>query len=145
MSGQIKRRASVRSRPEPFKAYVLRVLDAVRCKLYLHEYRMFIRLDADAEFQNPESMAEISICGTYLEFTVKLSERLRDWYKRGQLYNVVTVLVHELCHVLTEPLYVIAVDAVTNTSLKYLHDTRERQTQRICNVVLGMLDEGEWR
>lgn len=88
--------------------------------------------------------AEIDINDSYLNFLITIHPMVYDLYKKKKYYEIVEVLCHELCHVFTEPLYTVAVDSVTNTSQKFLENIKEQQTQKICNAILGLLDEKDY-
>ncbi len=54
--------------------------------------------------------------------------------------KVAEVIIHELCHVITDPMYKFAVDVVTNSNAKHLEDMREQSTQHIANIVMCALE-----
>lgn len=83
-----------------------------------------------------EAAAAIDITDSYLFANLFLSETMQDRWERGHWESFIDTLVHEFSHIITEPLYNIAINGVTNTGSKYLEDTRERQTQRVTNLVL---------
>lgn len=57
-------------------------------------------------------------------------------YEKKDYEAIIQCLAHEHSHILTDPLYTIAINGVTNTSAEFLEEVRERQTQRITNLIL---------
>lgn len=47
------------------------------------------------------------------------------------------VIVHELCHLITEPMYLFGIDGVTNKELPHLESAREQATEHIAKLMLS--------
>jgi hypothetical protein len=47
-----------------------------------------------------------------------------------------------MSHVLTEPLYKIAVEAATKASQQFVEEARERQTERIASTIFVLMPKG---
>ena len=129
---------------DSFQAHVHKLVELFRAKLHLHEWSYKLHFDVEArkrqtKWAEGSVMAEISINPAYLRFDIGFSEEFREPFKAGQSYEVARTIMHELAHVITEPLYIIAVDAVTNTSNDFLLAEREKATERIANAVLSQL------
>ena len=90
---------------------------------------------------NAVTAAAIRIDPTYLNFDVQISRQVFEAYKKKDWFFIGSMFVHEFSHLLTEPIYLLAVSAVTNNEVKHLEDIRERQTQRVANVILYALRE----
>jgi len=108
-------------------------------RMGLREWRAEIGFCKDEDSDG--AAATCSITEVYLTAHIILFPSVARYWKDRRWDLIDEVLVHELSHLLTEPLYRIALDAVTNTSKKFLEDVRERQTQRIAQVVLKRFSE----
>lgn len=107
-------------------------LKFLRREIFHGEYDMDVCCSKE---DKKDAAAEIRIDQTYLNFTVTIyaaGERvfLRD---KAEYFRL---LGHEICHLLTEPLYLWACDNPLPSNRDHIEEVRERQTQRICNAIL---------
>lgn len=123
---------------EPYKKYVERQLLNLKRLMFLHEYTHSISWGCSKE---KECGAHIDTNSTYLKFHLCIHKNAHELYENGDKYACMNLLVHEMCHVLTEPLYLFSIGAATNMTQPMLEEIRERQTQRIANVVMALLDK----
>jgi hypothetical protein len=81
--------------------------------------------------ENENAYAECVNCYPYLNARINYNQKLIEEDKYNKLEEIV---VHELCHLITDPLYN---KAVSRFSAKAeIEDERERLTDYICNIVL---------
>lgn len=67
-----------------------------------------------------------------LDATIRYSEECITEWKKGK--DIVPYILHEMCHLLTEPLYTKAVYRyVTKDEIS---DERENLTELICNIII---------
>lgn len=131
----------VRSRyPAAYKKYIRNVLFDLRTLVFAGEYNMDVNY-VDWIQDSPKAAASIHVSEVYLQFTVTCSDTILSHWKKEEYSELGFVLLHECCHILTEPLYNVAIDGVTNMSKNFLEDIRERQTQRITNAIYLHLNE----
>lgn len=71
----------------------------------------------------------------YLEPTVYFVDKTFENWKKGKLPK--ERILHELCHILTDPLYVKAVTRYVST--KEIEDERERLTDKICIILHNII------
>ena len=81
---------------------------------------------------------------TYLRLGLTIYRDVKDKFRAKDYRDAYAILIHEFCHALTEPIYRIAVDSITNTSKPFLEETRERQTQRIARIILESSKRSEY-
>lgn len=76
---------------------------------------------------------------TYLAADVYLNKSMRKYYKELRYEKVQQVVAHELAHVLTEPVYKVAINAVSNQTVDMLEAEREKLTERVARIALQVL------
>jgi len=75
----------------------------------------------------------------YLNVTIKYSDRCYEiWAKKE---DITPFVVHEMCHVITDPLYSKANSRYV--SIDEITDERELLTDYICNISLGIAKQYE--
>lgn len=126
------------SKRDAFKDHVVKLVEVLRCKMLLQEWSY--RVLFDQEFDTGH-LACCVINDPYLEFTVQLLKELRDYFDSGRGWDLANTLAHELAHVHTEPLYLIACDATGRHSREHLENIRERQTSRIAHMIMLLLPQ----
>lgn len=125
--------------PAQFRNYIKECCVYLRNFVFCGEYNMDIEYVSEpptSKYHSGVAAASIRIDTTYLNFTITISDVVYNAYKQEDFDSVRSILVHEFCHLLTEPIYNIAVNSITNTSIEFLEQTRERQTQRITNLLI---------
>lgn len=78
--------------------------------------------------ENPNSLMECVCNYPYLNVTLKYSDGL------AERKDKVPYVVHEMCHVITDPLFVKAIDRYSGKT--EILDERELLTDYICNIVI---------
>lgn len=119
-----------------FRAHVTKLFTWLREAFHLQEW------DLELHFCEPDedAAADINIDSTYLSAVVRVgSDQLRHHYGVKDSWQVMYTITHEFCHILTEPLFMVAVNGVTNTSVNFLRETNERQTTRIARILMGTI------
>lgn len=129
--------------PHGYKRHITRLIDKLRWEFFANEY--FFRTRYFDEIPRYErAAAAIDISPTYLEATLKVSKQVLTMWQAKDYQEIARVLVHEFAHLLTEPLYLIACDGTARVARDLLEDVRERQTQRIANIVFTRLPKQFW-
>lgn len=81
---------------------------------------------------NPDALMECVCNYPYLNVKLKYSDNLIKDYKRGR--DIVPYIIHEMCHVITDPLYCKATERYV--SKNEILDERELLTDYICNILV---------
>jgi hypothetical protein len=139
-------------RPKAYKKYISGICDELRTFFFCGEYRMDIvyvdeiPLRGGFKDQTSNSLAaDIKIDPTYLNFTMRVSDFvLRKWEEK-KYREIAEMLVHEFTHLLTEPLYLLALRGTSESQRDELEDVRERQTERTKNVLMCYLPESFYK
>lgn len=125
---------------ENYKKWIDRVLVMLRNKFFVKEYEWSVGYEKDRDGIG----AQIKIDTKYLNYDVTIFKCVEEMYKKGKYQQCFNILVHEMCHIYTEPLYIIAIDAVTNSSKDFLELVREQQTQRIAGCISEICPKSLW-
>lgn len=90
--------------------------------------------------QNSDVAAEIASDTVYLNFSITLYDRtFQDWCN-GKSWTVANTIVHEFCHILTNPFMMQLRRRITPIEEDEIENMHERQTQRIANIFLNLID-----
>lgn len=128
--------------PVQFKKYIRGHCRELKEHFQFQEWEMFISWE-DNDFEKRD--AAIDVRPTYLEFTLRIYPQLMKPWKDKNAHEIMTALVHEFSHILTEPLYKVGVDSITNTSKDFLEDIREQQTTKIARIIMKFFREKDWK
>ena len=114
-----------------FKQWIRTSIDFYAPILGLQLHRVKIEKDAK------ESYLAITCNYPYLDPTIKFSDdAFKTWQKGGMKRDRI---LHELCHILTDPFYVKAIYRYTGKD--EITDERERLTDTIAAIVRNFTDE----
>lgn len=116
----------------------------VRSVIYnLREYFLLTQWQIDIVWEKTQDteglLATIGTDHTYYKATLFITPLFHEIYKSGDKRKCVETLVHEFSHILTDPLYDLAIRAVTNQTADHLESVREQWTQHIAVVILRNL------
>ena len=111
-----------------FQKFILEEIDRLS-KIVLLNRHLF---SAKKGTENPEALAECVFNYPYLNVTINYNEKLEKRWLEGE--DVTEYILHELCHVITDPLYAKAVSRYTTKN--DMEDERERLTDFISHIVL---------
>lgn len=108
--------------------HALGIIKRFQPKLLAQQYVYSVSFGKGAEFW------ECVFNYPYLNVDIHYSERaFKDWCG-GK--DVTPYVLHEMCHAITDPFYAKATDRYS--SKNEIRDERERLTDLICNIVLGL-------
>ena len=82
--------------------------------------------------ENPKAYMECVFNYPYLNVTLKYSDDFVEKYNKKE--DITPYVVHEMCHVITDPLYAKATERWA--SKNEVLDEREMLTDYICNIVI---------
>jgi hypothetical protein len=120
--------------PPKFKKLLIKACQELRDEFYCQEFELKVVFEDEVE-GNEDVAAHIRTDFRYLNLTVYIRPPILRMYEAKDYRAIGECLIHEFCHILTDPIYKIAVDAITNSSHQFLEEVRERQTQRITNLI----------
>ena len=111
-----------------FEDFCNKTLEKLQKKLLLDsfnlqkiKYKKDMKARAECDFHYP-----------YKEILVRYSDELYDDFIKNNIKDVKLTLIHEMCHVITDPMYSIACDRyITKQSIE---DIRENTTDHLSNI-----------
>lgn len=128
-----------------FKDYVGMSLKYLRRELYMGEYMMDVEYCEECEDDKDgiTTYAMIYVDDSYLTMRIKVYGVMQEWYDGGRIDKVAMTLLHEMCHIFTEPLWYWARYDCSPSQEPIIRRDNERQVQRIANVI-GWLLPKDW-
>ena len=127
---------------EGYKDYIRRQHLFLRDTLLLKEYQAGLRFsEYDHEKDDKKAVVngECDVNIKYLDYVITLYPVMEKRYDKGQYDEVFHTLLHEMCHVLTEPLYSFGYDNCHPFNNSWAETLREQTTQRIAYIVEGLI------
>ena len=143
-----KQKSKPKATEDRYVRYVNRLCEYFRRAVFAGEYTLGVEVDCLPGPEIPagkEVMAIIDIDTTYLSIHMKLFKGLREWFNEKKFQQIAGVICHEFCHVLTEPLYELAVVNAAPSQLKEIETVRERQTERVSASLFQLVPKGVWQ
>lgn len=114
-------------RRESFEKHILKIINQYAPRLGLANYLF------EAELNNKETTyMACKFIYPYMNATIWFSDESLGDYKKGK--DMKPFILHELCHLLTDPFYSKATQRYTTQT--DLENERERLTDCICNILL---------
>ena len=100
------------------------------------KYRKILRLDlSDITIEEDPKIEYISIGVNYpyKNSIIYFNDKSFGDYKTGKVKDFTSYIIHELCHIYTEPLYIKALHRFTGR--EEMENERERLTESICQLI----------
>lgn len=137
-------------RPRKKKSYwefTDEIVKYLKKHFYLHAwYIHVVQMTANKGVDNcgGDGLTVIASMGsdsTYMDATLRLYPLAKKKYKDGRYSELGADIVHEFCHILTDPLYRIAVDGVSRREGPNLEHVRENTTEMIATIIMPGIDK----
>lgn len=128
-----------------YRKFVRELVGDLQWRLFITNYSIDVSYAKDdkAEKESKDNCvaADIKTDHRYYTAYITIYPNTHLMWDNGKKREVANVVVHEICHILTDPLYKLTVDSVTNTSHKFHEDLREQITQQLANIVMAYLEK----
>ena len=139
---------TVKRRKKGYWTFVNDITAYLKEHFYLHAWTIHVvlmkQVAKESNFEDrsgDEVIASMRSDGTYMDATLRLYPSAHKKWKDGKYEALGRILVHEFCHVLTDPLYVIAAEGVSRREGPNLEHVRENTTQHVANIVWLGIDK----
>ena len=132
--------------PEAFQQHVRELLAHCLAAIQHSEYRVSLEWSSSAKPDDDDhasTHATVQGDTTYLFFTVTIYPEMLASFKAKKFKDVGDTLLHECCHLLTEPLALPLLKNCSPAEHKFYLEIVERQTQRFTNALMAQMG-GEW-
>ena len=133
------------------KSYWVFVNDIVRYlkeHFYLHSWTIrTLQMKAakpesnSEQFSGEDVVASMGSDNMYMDATLRLYPLAKKMWKEGSYDSLGRDIVHEFCHILTDPLYKIAINGVSRREGPNLEHVRENTTQQMANIAILGIDK----
>ena len=129
---------------ESYKKWVSRMVAFGKKKLSLQEWTAYMTYEKckNKEDEGVAGTCEIKV--DYLWFNMCLYPAVENFYNKGKYEEAFETILHELCHVYTEPMYLIANEEVPKSRDREIEMLREQGTTRICSAILKLIPEKDY-
>ena len=138
----------VKRRKKGYWTFVNDIASYLKEHFYLHAWTIHVvsmkQVAKESNFEDrsgDEVIVSMRSDGTYMDATIRLYPSAHKKWKDGKYEALGRILVHEFCHVLTDPLYVIATECVSRREGPNLEHVRENTTQHVANIVWPGIDK----
>jgi len=142
------KRAAHPRQKKSYWEFVNDIVKHLKSHFYLHAWsiRVLNMKEAKGEanrdcYSSAEVIASMGSDDSYMDATLKLYPAAEKLFKDKRYDYLGSCLVHEFCHVLTDPLYKVAVEGVSRREGPNLEHVRENTTQSIANIVMPGIDK----
>lgn len=141
-----KRQKAKAKAEDKYVGYIKKLCEYFRRAVFAGEYKMDVAVDCElGENAVGKLLASIGVDTTYLTLEVRISKYLRTMFEEGRYRTVADTICHEFCHVLTEPLYELALEDAAPSQLRRIEEVRERQTERVAASLFQLVPEKVWQ
>jgi hypothetical protein len=131
---------------DEFKDYVSALGKKCRDEIFHGRYRLTFKYKDEpaAEDEDPHATISLSIYvnPVYEYATIDVYPEAFEIYKAGEFERLGHQVLHELCHILTEPLWRIMKADMAPSQEQHFHETLETQTERIAVAICALLPKG---
>lgn len=129
---------------EEFKRYVETVAHYCLNEIHHGEYELRFVYKNETKKDDEGTLAEIDVNPTYLWAKMTIYRPSFEKYDKGDREGVARDVLHEVCHLFIEPIVALFWWDVSASQKEGYTDVIERQIQRTCNAVWGLLPVGWW-
>lgn len=112
-----------------FEKWSMPVLKKLQDVLLLNDF-----FPLEIEPSEKDDTSECLVAYPYRSITVRYSNNLLQDWKKKKMDLVLSVLIHEMCHPITDPLYCKAVSRYAGK--EEIEDEREGLTDHLANIII---------
>jgi hypothetical protein len=124
-----------------YSRYVQGVITWATEHLNLQEWQITFSLDQPIP---DEETAEVAVTPKYVRAHIKLGDVARGYFETPYSWSLAHAIAHEVCHILTERMYLLALVGCTAATQEQVHDLREADTERLANIIMKSMPKRVW-
>lgn len=127
---------------EEFKQYIDGLARCCKGETFHGEYQSKVKFSSEAAPEDDaQSSTRMSVHfdTVYLFVTITIYPQCEILWENKNYVELGDCMMHEFCHGFLEPVVHLFMWDVPSSQKKFVRDTIERQTQRICNSLIDLL------
>jgi hypothetical protein len=131
--------------PKPFKEHIERLAKYCLETTAHGEYELKIHYAQEAHKDDTdvsETKAEVALSCSYLWVSITVFPCLLTHWRAGEYREIGRNLLHEVCHLLTEPISDLFMADAAASQRSHFTSVIERQTCRVANALDRLMPEG---
>ena len=121
-----------------YKKAVRNVIKEAKSIMLLNIYNIDIYFNKEDNERGEHIAGTCSINTKYYDVDINFYPIHFDCYKENDDYQFVKTIIHEMSHIITEPLYLEACQAIAPISRDYIETIREQTTEQIANIIYNL-------
>lgn len=122
---------------QSYKRWVENLVAKTAGELNLQEWRIGINFDVEDEVDG--CTAFTSIDARYLTSYINFTPYAEELWNDGRMISLTECVVHEVCHILLNPIHEFAKQAASPQTESQLTDILEQTTQKLARIVIEHL------
>lgn len=122
-----------------YEKWVITFVENLSVHLNLHAWNIQVKISSKPKEYSEGCWAEVGSDSVYMQATLTTYPRLRESWDEREVDRVTEVLVHELCHLLIDPLHEHAVPFLSDTTRPMFTNILENVVQRTAMVIVKNL------
>ena len=129
-----------------FREYITALGRVCRTETFHGEYSAkyeFMAEPSKDDNENSSVRMDVLIDHVYLWYKIRVYPDVFYLYQQGDFKSIAAAVMHETCHLFTEPIAKLFMWDASASQVEHYRDTIERQTERICNAVMYAMPK-EW-
>lgn len=126
------------SKPK-FETWVVDVISRLSGVLNLHEWRINVLFNQEDPDDIEGTTAWTNIDHRYLSSYIHFTDNAKNMWTEGRMIPLRECVVHEMVHILLNPLHDFAKQAASPLTTDHLTDILEQTTQKVTRIVIEQL------
>lgn len=120
-----------------YKKATMDIIKEVRSLMFLNHWNINVDFSKEDCEEEKTAAAKIEIQNKYLSADITFYLILYEIYKINDIQFAKTI-IHELSHIITEPLYLEGFKATSKATEEYLETIREQTTEQIASIIYNL-------
>lgn len=133
------REAKLPPKSKSYEKWVTDVVTRLCAELNLHEWRIGLNFDVEDPDGYEDTTAWMNADTRYLTAYIYFTPCARAMWKEGRMVQLKECVVHEITHILLEPIHKFAKQAASPQTESQLTDILEQANQRLARIVIEHL------
>lgn len=125
--------------PNHYKKHIYKIVTWLWKEFNLHDYEIILKwVEKLGDYEEDSKRliaAEIDIDSRYYVATITFSDGAYQYYIQKRFGDLFELIVHEMCHILTEPIVKVAERGVPKAADDMLDEVKEQVTQKLTNII----------